>query len=201
MTLAMRSVLGRWFVWASTMLVACIGADDAAEPGPESESSTQQSLGGAPYLVSQGRPTFQSSTYTGAGVADSSKAVDGNTNPYWGQGTFAHTLNDLAAYWYVDLGHLYPIDKIVIHSRGDTCCLAQASALHIQYSAEHARHLTPNGLATPSAASFVTIASVTGNVASGGATYSVAANNIQARYMRIQNRNTGTARPLVLGEV
>ena len=69
-------------------------------------------------LLSQGRPTKQDSVGWG-GVP--SRAVDGNTNGQWNQGTSSHTQHPKNSWWQVDLQGTYPIHLIVINNRRDCC--------------------------------------------------------------------------------
>ena len=58
----------------------------------------------------------QSSTTLEAGA---DRAVDGDTNGSWGGNSVSHTSNELEPWWEVDLGSLYPINRIVIFNRTD----------------------------------------------------------------------------------
>ncbi|XP_070534538.1 uncharacterized protein [Ptychodera flava] len=60
----------------------------------------------------------QSSLF-GTGVA--SNAVDGRKNSAFVDKSCTHTLEDDDAWWKVDLGDVYPIDRVVITNRGDCC--------------------------------------------------------------------------------
>ena len=61
----------------------------------------------------------QSSTQWG-GVAD--RAIDGNTNGIWPDGSVSHTNRELDnQWWQVDLGQLSLIDEIVLWNRSDCC--------------------------------------------------------------------------------
>ena len=66
--------------------------------------------------VAQGKVATQSSTGWG-GSAD--KAVDGNTDGVYADGSVTHTQYDANAWWQVDLGGLYQIDVINIWNRTD----------------------------------------------------------------------------------
>ncbi|MCX7824543.1 MAG: SUMF1/EgtB/PvdO family nonheme iron enzyme [Verrucomicrobiae bacterium] len=56
----------------------------------------------------------QSSTYGGAGAE---RGVDGNTSGNWSHGSITHTMNGEKEWWEVDLGALYPVQKIVLWNR------------------------------------------------------------------------------------
>lgn len=59
----------------------------------------------------------QSSTEFGGGPG---RAVDGDTNGDYGQGSVTHTGNEAQAWWMVDLGSLARLDEIVLFNRTDT---------------------------------------------------------------------------------
>jgi hypothetical protein len=63
-----------------------------------------------------GRPTSQSTTAVG-GV--SSRAVDGNTNGHWDNGSVTHT--DAHGWWQVDLESVQPVGNVVLWNRTDCC--------------------------------------------------------------------------------
>ena len=66
------------------------------------------------------KSTQQSSTDYG-GL--SARAVDGNTNGNWGNGSVTHTDPGNAPHWWeVDLGATYPIGQINVFNRTDNCC-------------------------------------------------------------------------------
>lgn len=68
--------------------------------------------------VALNKSTSQSSTVYGAG---SERAVDGNTNGDYGQGSVTHTDEEKNAWWMVDLGGLYEINDIQVYNRTDFC--------------------------------------------------------------------------------
>ncbi|GMH42282.1 hypothetical protein BSKO_10201 [Bryopsis sp. KO-2023] len=86
-------------------------------------------------LVSQGKPTFQSTTEWGG---SSSRAVDGNLNSAYGgnscthtgldRGSHAHTVNP---WWGVDLGSSVQLTKVVVTNRKD-CCSERLSNFEIR---------------------------------------------------------------------
>ncbi|CAH1244449.1 PKD1 [Branchiostoma lanceolatum] len=69
--------------------------------------------------VAMGKTAFQTSTVAGA---DASRAVDGNTNTDAGAGSCTHSdgIEDNPG-WWVDLGHSYTVDRVVIFNRLDCC--------------------------------------------------------------------------------
>ncbi|GGG43983.1 hypothetical protein GCM10010976_14470 [Bizionia arctica] len=81
-------------------------------------------LGGLPDLtnnIAEGKPTFQTSDYSPQGV--SGKAVDGDTNGRWGDGSVTHTrdINGNVEYWEVDLQGYFDIAAMKIWNRTDCC--------------------------------------------------------------------------------
>ncbi len=70
------------------------------------------------YNLALGSPATQSSTYGGA-VA--SRAVDGNNDGVFGDGSVTHTNGDLHAWWQTDLGSVQSITSIQLWNRVDCC--------------------------------------------------------------------------------
>jgi hypothetical protein len=65
-----------------------------------------------------GRPTSQSSTAFGGSA---SRAVDGNRDGNWAQGSVTSTSNDARAWWQVDIGTAQRLSSIQISNRTDCC--------------------------------------------------------------------------------
>ena len=104
------------------------GECTAVGSGDSSGAARQCAWAGTPRtslgaLVSEGRPTTQSSSRVGPGGNVPSKAVDGDSNGEWGGGTCTHTLDntDGGEWWQVDLGSSMPINHIDIFHRTDCC--------------------------------------------------------------------------------
>ncbi|XP_078667403.1 uncharacterized protein LOC144909206 [Branchiostoma floridae x Branchiostoma belcheri] len=74
--------------------------------------------GGKVVNVAQGKAASQTSTAYG-GLA--SRAVDGNTDGSWYVGSCTCTIEETNPTWWVDLGHSYQIDSVVIVNRQDCC--------------------------------------------------------------------------------
>ena len=67
-------------------------------------------------VARQGKATQSSTAYGG----DAGRAIDGNTNGSFADGTSTHTLEGVGdPWWEVDLGSEYPIEKIVVWNRTD----------------------------------------------------------------------------------
>ncbi|GMH37919.1 hypothetical protein BSKO_05803 [Bryopsis sp. KO-2023] len=92
-------------------LMGCCG-NDKLERGQCVASESE----GVEKLVSQHKPTMQSSTHT-----DSSRAVDGNKNPQWSGNSCAHTLETHNPWWTVDLLDRFDVTRVEITNRGDCC--------------------------------------------------------------------------------
>jgi hypothetical protein len=80
--------------------------------------------------LASSRTTTQSSTVAGG---EAWRAVDGNTNGNWGNGSVTHTGLDAQAWWQVDLGAVTDINRVVLYNRTD-CCSSRLSDFDIQIS-------------------------------------------------------------------
>jgi hypothetical protein len=81
--------------------------------------------------VALGKPTAQSSTYNVAPPgAPSSLAVDGNPNGNYFANSVTSTNYDYQAWWQVDLGASYAIDRINLWNRTD-CCPERLSNVYV----------------------------------------------------------------------
>ncbi|MER6175478.1 right-handed parallel beta-helix repeat-containing protein [Streptosporangium sp. NPDC001681] len=67
--------------------------------------------------VALGKPASQISTLTGYGDLSAGKGVDGNTSGDYTQQAMAHTNSAANAWWRVDLGQVYNLDKIQVWNR------------------------------------------------------------------------------------
>ena len=71
--------------------------------------------GPTPEVVSQGKPTEQSSTdYGGA----SARAADGNTATSYGDGSCTHTATEANPWWRVDLEAVKSVKEVKLFNRG-----------------------------------------------------------------------------------
>lgn len=65
---------------------------------------------------------IQSSTDTWYGITGSaSRAIDGNTNGDWRNGSVTHTYKENQPWWRVDLTNTYEISSIILWNRTDSC--------------------------------------------------------------------------------
>ncbi|MFU8855086.1 glycosyl hydrolase family 95 catalytic domain-containing protein [Micromonospora sp. SL1-18] len=79
------------------------------------------------------RPARQSSTYSG-GVA--TRAVDGNTDGAWKNGSVTHTIYPTKQpWWEVDLERSYPLSGVAVWNRTD-CCSERLSKYYVLVSKE-----------------------------------------------------------------
>lgn len=74
------------------------------------------------------KPSTQSSTLYG-GVPE--RAVDGNTDGFWANGSVTHTASNLNAWWEVNLGAVYSISNIEVWNRVASCCMARLSNYYV----------------------------------------------------------------------
>jgi|GEM_PF-2020919 len=96
--------------------------------------------------VALNKTTKQSGTSSG-GV--SSRAVDGNTDGNWNNGSVTHTTWNSSAWWEVDLGASYTLTEIKIYNRTDCCgTRLNNAAVLVSTSAFPERALTPTEITT-----------------------------------------------------
>lgn len=76
--------------------------------------------------------TQSSTAFSGA----ASRAVDGDTNGAWANGSVTHTSNENEAWWQIDLGAVSDINYINLWSRTDNCCIARLSDYYVFVSDE-----------------------------------------------------------------
>ncbi|KAI8489552.1 hypothetical protein Bbelb_327190 [Branchiostoma belcheri] len=69
--------------------------------------------------IALGKPAYQTSTHSVSATAD--RAVDGNTNTNYFDGSCTHTETQDNPSWWVDLGQSYVIGRVVIFNRQDCC--------------------------------------------------------------------------------
>ncbi|MBO9664005.1 PA14 domain-containing protein [Dokdonella sp.] len=143
----------------------------------------------APALngVAVGKPASQSSTaYDG----NASRAVDGNTNGVFTDGSVTHTASSYQPWWQVDLGSVHDLTQIKVWNRTD-CCAERLAKFRVFVS---------DSPFTSTSLFWTTYQSGVGNYAfsgtvNGSATFNV---NRSGRYVRVQLEGTN---PLSLAEV
>ena len=114
------------------------------------------------------------------GVA--SRAIDGNTNGNYSDGSVTHTNSEANAWWEVDLGTTYPIGDINIFNRTNNCCINRLTNFTVSV-------VSANGTTTFSQ-SFNTVPNPSITVDAGGALGTI---------VRVQLNEPNT--PLSLAEV
>ncbi|MBU9728837.1 glycoside hydrolase family 98 domain-containing protein [Diplocloster modestus] len=85
--------------------------------GKNNLSLAEVKVNGIRENVALHKTATQSSTLYGAGPA---RAVDGNTDGAYGNGSVTHTDNNNQPWWMVDLGNTYNLSEVVIYNRTDT---------------------------------------------------------------------------------
>ncbi|MFB9579538.1 glycoside hydrolase N-terminal domain-containing protein [Streptomyces yanii] len=85
------------------------------------------------HNLALGQPATQSTTYLGAGPT---RAVDGNTDGAFKNGSVTHTnlQGDPQAWWQVDLGASRSIDTVEVWNRTDPCCAGRLRDFHVLVS-------------------------------------------------------------------
>ena len=73
----------------------------------------------APVNLALSKTATQSSTYTGHIGGSADRAVDGNTDGNYFNGSVTHTNLEQGAWWQVDLGAVYSVRSIEIYNRTD----------------------------------------------------------------------------------
>ena len=139
--------------------------------------------GCTPTNVAQGKSTAQSSTLNFGGVnSGAAKAVDGNTDGNYYNGSVAVTNDEFQPWWQVDLGAVYDISSIEVFNRTEG--QSRLSDFYI---------LTSN---TPFSGSSLELARSNANnerfiVGQAGTPSNWILSNTQARYVRIQKSSNG----------
>lgn len=79
------------------------------------------------------KPTKQSTDYRTGNTGSSDKAVDGNTDGIYNNGSVTHTQENGSTnpWWRVDLGAIYDISTIGIFNRTDSCCMDRLSSAKV----------------------------------------------------------------------
>lgn len=72
--------------------------------------------------------TATQSTMQSGGTPE--RAIDGNTDGWWGNNSVTHTADVAGSWWEVDLGWRFELDEIVLHNRSD-CCAERLSNFRV----------------------------------------------------------------------
>ncbi|MBO9489740.1 discoidin domain-containing protein [Endozoicomonas sp. G2_1] len=138
-----------------------------------------------------GASATQISTLFG-GVA--SRAIDGNTDGGFGNGSVIHTGDHPEPYWTLDLGAVKQIDTLKLFNRTDACCNAALDQFHIFISDTA---FTGTSVAASQAQANVMTINSTGT-AGASEDYQV---NRTGRYIRVQKNSSSSTRSLVFAEL
>ena len=120
-TISVPSVVGRQVrisLSGANRILSLAEVEVFGEVAPPTPTFTPTAAPTSPVGIARNKPTFQSSTRHG-GV--SSRAVDGNTNGKYSNGSVTHTRGSTDPYWEVDLEDIYTIDTIKVYNRRDCC--------------------------------------------------------------------------------
>ncbi len=92
-------------------------------PQPEHHETHEVSK----YNVALGKSAYQSSEAYGG---KASRAIDGNTDGNWSQGSVIHTGHEEQPYWEIDLRAVYDVTRIELYPRTD-CCQERTQNIHV----------------------------------------------------------------------
>uniref|UniRef100_A0A8D0BQ13 Fucolectin tachylectin-4 pentraxin-1 domain-containing protein n=1 Tax=Salvator merianae TaxID=96440 RepID=A0A8D0BQ13_SALMN len=88
----------------------------------KNEKNTPHPFSGIPgFNLARGRPACQSSVYLHEIIGSANKAVDGDCDGNYTQGSCTHTNGEANPWWYVDLGTSYAIAAVIVYNRADCC--------------------------------------------------------------------------------
>ncbi|NVJ17990.1 discoidin domain-containing protein [Myxococcus sp. AM010] len=103
----------------AALVVACAPQETTSTDSREDSGLDQATLAlSSPPNLALGKPASQSST---THSADASRAVDGNTEGAFDQGSVTHTDNTWQPWWQVDLEGVHAISSVVVYNRTDCC--------------------------------------------------------------------------------
>ena len=130
--------------------------------------------------LAQGRPVSASSV---GWSGDPARAVDGNTDGYYGNNSVSHTQADAQAWWQVDLGQSRQVQTVQLFNRTD-CCIARLSNLSVFVSASDMSARTLAQLKADPSVAQVQVQSLNG---AASVTLPLAA---QGRFVKVQLEGT-----------
>lgn len=140
--------------------------------------------------VAKNKTATQSSTY---GSAIANRAVDGNLDGVYGNGSVAHTNDENNPWWQVDLGANYQLSDIVVWNRTD-CCQERMDSVYVLVSQTP---FTSTNLQTTLAQSGVSAYPLMGRKYANG----VVSPNLMGRYVRLQASYKTATSSLNIAEV
>ena len=89
--------------------------------------------GVAPTNLALGGVASQSSVFAGLDFLDADRANDGNRDGNFEAGSLTHTDLDVEAWWQIDLGNRYQLQRIELYNRTD-CCSESLSNFYVLVS-------------------------------------------------------------------
>ena len=119
------NTINNWISLTEVDIVSSEISTEVVNDDPVNDIPTDGSVN-----LAQGRPVSQSSTNHGGAA---SRAVDGNTDAVWRNGSVTHTATENQPWWQVDLGSVSRISHINLHNRID-CCSDRLSDFHVLVS-------------------------------------------------------------------
>ncbi|MEM9566529.1 MAG: discoidin domain-containing protein, partial [Actinomycetota bacterium] len=120
--------------------------------------ATNAVCGNGAANLAEGRPAEQSSiAFAGA----PGRAVDGNTDGVYRNGSITHTANQSQPWWQVDLGSIEVIEEIVLWNRTD-CCADRLSDVRVLVSDQPFGNRTLAQLEADPAVWSISVASLAG---------------------------------------
>jgi RHS repeat-associated protein len=163
----------------STSLLAA-----ALVPGCRTQGDAEEDIADTEEAVAAGTNLALGKTATQSSIGwggDPSRAVDGNTDGNFGDGSVTHTYLELSPWWRVDLGSIRGIGTIELYNRTD-CCSDRLSNFQLLLSDDGNTWQAWNYPGTAGAKTAFDV-------------------NRSARYVKVQLNSTGLTRPLSLAEV
>jgi len=151
-------------------------------------TSTPPSTSG---ILSQGKPTSQSSTLAQPQRGEAYRAVDGNTNGAWQWNSDTNSLSHTAsetesqAWWQVDLGVSATISQVKLWNRTE-CCGERLANFYVFVSTTDMTGRTLAQLTADSTVSKQQVSSL-----NGAASLVLTMGNVTGRYVRVQLAGTG----------
>jgi F5/8 type C domain len=113
------------FLFTQGNINLCFGQTEDDPPGPASGLFSSSNL-------AFGKVATQSSTVIGA---DAARAIDGNSNGNFANGSVTHTDYQAQPWWQVDLGESQQLDYVTIWNRSD-CCAERLANFYLFVSDE-----------------------------------------------------------------
>ena len=126
--------------------------------------------------------------------------MDGTTDGNFFNGSVTHTNEEAAPWWQIDLGSSHVISKIRLWNRTD-CCSSRLSDYFVFVSDTDFRSISNDPIVLAADSRVRTYTYTLSGLTTTFLTLDNALNPIQGRYVRVQLKDTGTARALSLAEV